>query len=348
MEVELENEKRALLKAQSERSSTDDKRLEQAQRELRKETEERQRVQAEAEEAEQRKTTLESRLEAFRNKLIKTKEQLADAQRRITEFESRHEVEDRQSPVVAKKAIKRSIAEVGLDASLGTPGDVRGPKRGKRAGSAKPGEQSNFSITPFLNRTGSIAPDSPESSPAKPPAPVGGVTKANGATKARVFTGNDASPRRPVPRSNTLKPAAVARTNTQPAAKRPTAKSTTGPKLAQVTEEEEGDENPPSISPERSGSGRSAPTGPKSASDRLNEQAVAKRRKLLSKTIFDDDDDAPIRPKPAGIFTGKLSTADFAKGPASRPFQFGANRGKPVASFGAFSPLKKDRKLAVA
>jgi hypothetical protein len=382
VEVELENEKRSAQKARttSERSESNDKHLQEVQQELQKEVEERRRIQLEAEEAaeqfEQRKSGLESRLDAFRMKLTKTKEQLADAQKHLKdkstknttvrvklpepepeleselesepepepelELELELEQEPEPTPKPKPKPLpkKRSFAEVGLDASLGTPGDLPPAKRGKRAGSVQPGAKSSFSITPFLNRTGSVAPDSPGSSPSKPTNSGGTGVSSTSTTEVPLAAGPRAQAKPAPSRPKSLGTAPAARGNAQPQAKR-AAKSLSAPKLDQVPEEDE----------DVAEDVQSKPVGPPpsraAAPDRPSELPFAKKKRIfLGKTIFDDDDEATSRPQPVGIFSNKIALGNIGK-TQPKPPNLGAV-GRSVPTFGGFSPLKKDRKLAKA
>ena len=171
LQVEMETEKRAtqrILAKESKLQAEDAKlesRIDFLQAELAKERRERQKAEREAQkesvEWESTKTILESRLDAFRNKLKTTKDQLKEAQleQQIIPKLSAGAVGG-TSKEIAKISRKRSAAELDTDAMIGTPGVLPAAKRSKR-GSTMPGHKSTFSITPFLNRTVSVAPESP-------------------------------------------------------------------------------------------------------------------------------------------------------------------------------------------
>ena len=116
-----------------------------------------------------RNTTLESRLDAFRTKLKTTKEQLKEAQaaleiaRTTAQSISRNTSKaDTTNPSLFKASRKRGAVHRESDTMIGTPGDLPAAKKSKTLASTV-GEKSTFSITPFLNRSASVAPLSPQS-----------------------------------------------------------------------------------------------------------------------------------------------------------------------------------------
>lgn len=175
MQVELETEKRSTHRvlAKENRLLAGDanleSRIETLQADLAKERHNRQKVEREAQktstELENRKTTLESRLDAFRNKLRTTKEQLKEmeaAQATANAASSRSTASLKPTVSMSKNSRKRAASQMDADSMIGTPGDMPAAKQTKRP-SALVGEKSTFSITPFLNRTASVASDSPPS-----------------------------------------------------------------------------------------------------------------------------------------------------------------------------------------
>jgi hypothetical protein len=176
LQVELETEKRAARRLSVKsvgRIGQDDKseaQIETLQAEVAKERKERQRAEREKQqlssEFEGKKTVLESRLDAFRNKLRTTKEQFKEMQLELAQARETIKTQAAQrgtknSTGTTVHARKRTIAQADDDTAIGTPGILPATKRAKRGPSAVPGEKSTFSITPFLNRTTSIAPESP-------------------------------------------------------------------------------------------------------------------------------------------------------------------------------------------
>ena len=121
-------------------------------------------LQQAVQEADNAQTVLSSRLDAFRAKLRATKEQLKDTQEELRDVRLRAKSDTRATDVGQENSTavllrKRNIAHVD-DVNIGTPDGLPHAKR-VRQGSALPGDKSTFSITPFLNRTTSVAPESP-------------------------------------------------------------------------------------------------------------------------------------------------------------------------------------------
>lgn len=120
------------------------------------------------------KETLETKLDAFRNKLRATKAQLKEAQ---DELERREQAKFAESAAATKARMggraasvdppqahqpqnprKRNVARFDPDMTIGTPGHGGVAKKPRVT---NVGDRSTFSITPFLNRTQSILPESP-------------------------------------------------------------------------------------------------------------------------------------------------------------------------------------------
>ena len=177
VQIELSTEKRATQRALAKEEKTQasdaktESRIENLQADLVKERRERQTVEREARkdstESGNRITTLESRLDAFRNKLKSTKEQLKETQASMQAAQSSNHGRSTHASTSANPATslmgnprKRGAMQMDADTILGTPGGLPVAKKIKR-GSALIGEKSTFSITPFLNRTTSMAPESP-------------------------------------------------------------------------------------------------------------------------------------------------------------------------------------------
>lgn len=200
LQVELETEKRAVLRLKGVVERKDANRdgekdavvqglndeIEELKKELVKAQQEAQKNEREnkkkAAELENTKEVTEGKLDAFRNKLRSTKEQLKEAQ---DEIEKMHAAAMAKSAEMTKTRLaattivgaqgvttasvaktiqpnprKRNVARFDPDMTIGTPG--HGAQAGKRQRtSVLPGEKSNFSMTPFLNKTMSILPESP-------------------------------------------------------------------------------------------------------------------------------------------------------------------------------------------
>lgn len=129
----------------------------------------------------QQKEVLENKLDAFRTKLRSTKDQLKAAQDELERREQQKFADsaaqtkarlagkhppraqsvgvETTAVVTAAASKKRSIARFDPDMTIGTPGNGAAAKRAKTNLSI--GDKSTFSITPFLNRTISVPPESP-------------------------------------------------------------------------------------------------------------------------------------------------------------------------------------------
>ena len=177
VQIELTTEKRATQRALAKEEKIQaadaklESRLESLQVDLVRERRERQTVEREARkdstESGNRIATLESRLDAFRNKLKSTKEQLKEAQTSLQAAQpsdhsrlSRASASTNPATSLMGNPCKRGAMQMDADTILGTPGGLAVAKKSKR-GSALIGEKSTFSITPFLNRTTSVARESP-------------------------------------------------------------------------------------------------------------------------------------------------------------------------------------------
>lgn len=370
LQVELELEKRTTQRAmakegklQAEESKITTQ-LENLQAEAAKERRERQRVEREAQNAssdwETKKTTLESRLDAFRTKLKATKDQLKETQtelqaaRSAAHADAGRSTSNNPTKNVGKDARKRVASRMDDDTMIGTPGNSRPAKKTKR-GSALPGDKSTFSITPFLNRTTSVAPESPSQESDGPhteqDADAFDATKLE-AGKAKERQASSRAVQSPTRKNKTtssqkatVKPpildnARPGKTNIKvPQGRKPKS----APVLEQVAEETYDENAAPVIDQPK---GLAAET---SMGDETEKTEIKKRkRKLLGgglgKTLFDDDEAEAVKgdrgttggSRPFGTL-GRVALC----GPKAGP-RLGLSGGMSV--FGDFSPLKKDRK----
>ena len=349
VQVELTSEKRATQRALAKEEKIRaadvqlESRMESLQADLVKERRERQTVEREARkdstESGNRITTLESRLDAFRNKLKSTKEQLKEAQTSLQAAQSsNHSRSSRASastnPVTALmgKPCKRGAMQMDADTILGTPGDLTVAKKSKR-GSTLIGEKSTFSITPFLNRTTSVAPESP------PPGNAGeadGVNKAGSNHLSEIISQKKASSKGIsdlAEMSDTLtnvvqanKPGMLRdlKAGTINSRAPPVRKNKAATILEQVAEE--------SIDNAGSDTNISQPAVVKNPSNAANLDIKRLKRKLLGKglgkTLFDEDEgDAPKAFRVPDIRSRKAMDTNVTT----------------VSTFGAISPLKKNK-----
>lgn len=359
LQLELETEKRSMQrilvrdgKARAEDAKLESQ-LQAIQAELNRERRERTKVERESQEAshvcEAQKTTLESRQDSFRSKLQATKDSLKEAQQelhnaRSTTASKGHERTD--SKTAATNARKRTATQMLSDSMIGTPGDMTDDRRTKRM-STLPGDKSTFSITPYLNRTASVAPESPTESAVQSldaPATVGASSTVQNAAKTATKVlpaillekSRNVDPRTTDPSKNGKGTAKVApgRNKLKPAL------------LLEQVVEEEADEHQHGLN------NPSRPVGPTADDDTTiggDEATKKKKRKLfrggLSKTLFDEDDHEPGKPGPGARAFGSLNKGSFV-GSKSRPL-----RTAPAAAsigFGAFSPLKRNRQISAA
>ena len=345
LQVELETERRAVqrTKANTSKSTEADSKLALQLEELRKETAKERReaqknereLRKQATEWESQKTILESKLDAFRSKLRSTKEQLKETQKELEETQA---LKPAQVDVAPKKTTvanprKRRTAHFDPDATIGTPGNngVHAAKRVRT--STMPGDKSTFSITPFLNKTMSILPDTPDATEEQ--------EQFEEPAKSTTTEGEQVSPIRPK-QTKARKPAAdstkrkegrvLQETKSAPKANSVTVKASNPPTkkqfgLAKVLEDN--NEN------EEAADTMSEPT-------KASKPAVKKKQKILGqrKSLFDDEDaeETKNRARTVGLL-GASRGLGLRGGGGLGPINLGS-KGKTLAEF---SPLKKDR-----
>ncbi|KAG9612285.1 hypothetical protein KCV04_g17043, partial [Aureobasidium melanogenum] len=316
------------------------------------------------------KAILDDKLNQFRTKLKSTKEKLKETEAQLEEAQRSAAADARSAPVAIEKATKqpkkRSAAQMDPDSQkLGTPGNAKPAKKGRKA--AAVGDKSTFSITPFLNRTMSVAPESPEQAEEASAEAAAqeseSEAEAESPSAANVRPTTEAAPKPlatvPASKSNIKKDKPAA----EPKAKKPTKKQA----LEQVIEEVE------PTSQEETAATTKVPTFKAKKSDGETKpkpkqrkslatfaafthepepEKKQKKRKLggLGKTLFDDEDDAPSKPLPGrggGLF-GASRLGPLAAGGVRGSFIGGMGKKKSgllTAEDGfMFSPLKKERK----
>lgn len=372
-QVELETERRSTQRALAKegrlqaQDSMYENKLEALQAEVAKERRERQKVERQVQntvsELQSQNATLESRLDASKNKLRLAKDQLKEEQ---AKKQSLHTAAQATAGSVdatgvgetaARNFRKRNAAQMDSDTMIGTPGLVPAPKKSKR-GSTLPGDKSTFSITPFLNRTASVAPESPVGEPSnsgedealrKSNDPPNGLQNLEGLSSAadihEAQTVNYASKHALVRKSGLIGKSKSAKTNIRPPLTRK--KPQTAPSLEQVAEENVEESATVAIAqPRIPGNAISDDTG----SD--NVEVKKRKRKILGdglgRTLFDEDDrEAPKGDRRFLVGARNLGTMDRLTlgGP-----KLGARilLGSAKDESGTFSPLKRDRKAAFA
>lgn len=364
MQVELEMEKRATQRAlaKEEKLQVEDAKtaaqLGSLQAELVEERKERLKVERQVQKVsadwETRRLTLESRLDSLKTQLKATKDQLKENQSELRGAQAapRPGATRSNSDIAlnetTKEPRKRIASRMDDDTIIGTPGDLRATKKTKR-GSTMPGDKSTFSITPFLNRTASVAPgsiledsgsskaDNDDDIGGRPPIVANGhqsssTTVANPSEKPKSGKATQIAYDASFPDESKRKKTIVK----APAVRKPHK----APVLGQVTEEEH-DGNAGPKNRLKSAAEEDSRTG----GDITGLFEVRKRkRKLLgdglAKTLFGDDDGEVVKGEKAGVRTfgtlGRVALRDPK-----------ANQRSSVAGsangFGSFSPLKKDR-----
>ncbi|THW32609.1 hypothetical protein D6D10_02648 [Aureobasidium pullulans] len=381
-QAELEREKETAQRkntteaAKAEENASVQVETEELRRQLAKERKERERTEKTQQKIQSdwdaTKAILDDKLNQFRTKLKSTKEKLKETEAQLDEAQRSAAADARSMPVATEKATKqtkkRNAAQMDPDSQkLGTPGQAKPAKKGRKA--AAVGDKSTFSITPFLNRTMSIAPESPEQAQEAPAEAAAQESDSELeadspiATHIRPSTETAPKPLATVPasKSNIKK----AKPTTEPKPKKQTKKQA----LEQVVEEVEPtsqEEAPaattkvPTFKAKKTADGETKPK-PKQRKSLATFAAFThepepekkqKKRKLggLGKTLFDDEDDAPSKPLPgrgSGLF-GATRLGPLAAGGIRGSFIGGMGKKKSgllTADDGfMFSPLKKERK----
>lgn len=317
------------------------------QAELSRERREKQKSEREAQQAaslwEAQKMTLGSRLELLKNKERTSKDSLKDAQQELQNARSmaKPKADERAASTYAKTAAanprKRNATQMLSESIIGTPGDAANERRNKRS-SALPGDKSTFSITPYLNRTASVAPESP---PAMVPA-----VNADDPTEASDSAQDDAALNAGESKASAIAEhrsgkapalgiAKISKTNAKAACRQDKVKA--AGKLEKVAEEEQ-DEN--GEFPES----RSTAVGPTTEDQSMLRGGEAKKKKRkflggLSNTLFDEEDREVFKPALGGRAFGSLSKGTLG-GPKSRPLL--AASSTSGNGFATFSPLKRN------
>jgi hypothetical protein len=379
-QAELEREKENAQRkntteaAKAEESASVQVETEELRRQLAKERKERERTEKTHQKTQSdwdaTKAILDDKLNQFRSKLKSTKERLKETETQLEDAQrSAAAGATSSAPVAAEKATKqtkkRSAAQMDPDSQkLGTPGQAKPAKKGRKA--AGVGDKSTFSITPFLNRTMSVAPESPEQVEQAEAAAQESESEleAESPIAANLQPTTESAPKPlatvPASKSNIKK----AKPATEPKPKKQTKKQA----LEQVIEEVEPTSQEettattkvPTFKAKKSADGESKPK-PKQRKSLATFAAFThepepekkqKKRKLggLGKTLFDDEDDAPSKPLPGrggGLF-GATRLGPLAAGGVRGSFIGGMGKKKSgllTADDGfMFSPLKKERK----
>ena len=375
-QVELETEKRVtqrtLAKEESrhELDARMESQLEELRSELAKERKETQKLQREmhklSTDFDGKKAILESRLDAFRYKLNITKDQLKETQKELHNTRASNPAQSDPSAKArqpTQNTRKRNISQFDTDAMIGTPGDLPPTKKGKR-GSTVPGDKSTFSITPYLNRSASIAPLSPSGSkpaleeesdvnPTHISAEGDSVTVTNAKVSDEPMTenGKESGSRQAVASKNIALLTVKARKDN---AKREVArKRRVASALEQVQEEHNENEDENHVSTEAHDIGSRAIATKKSIQDIekpvSNETTfIKKKRKVLgvglAKTLFDEEDMEGSRGGSRVLFGSSRGINGLGRTGLAGITGIRAGLSASDANMGTFSPLKRDRR----
>ncbi|KAL8819118.1 MAG: hypothetical protein Q9223_002389 [Gallowayella weberi] len=363
LQIQLETEKRSTQRilAKDGKAQAEDAKIETqlqiVRAELNRERRDKQKSDREALEAsstwEAQKLTLESRLASLREKLRMSKDLLKETQQELSGVRKNpgavavERATSVPSTYAATKSRKRKAAQMLSDSMIGTPGGVTDNQRTKRI-STLPGDKSSFSITPYLNRTASAAPESPLEAVATShdaagmDEPSGALPEPSGlASQARQATGAIEPKTRKPKRSDNSK---TSKADPKVAPSRDKLISTNT--LEQVAEEEDYENEENNRKLERPPKA----TEPKSVDDESTIwgfDAKKKSRKRLGgglgRTLFDEDSGEPSKAGSGVPVFGALSRAASA-GPTKRSLLVAP---PPSTTFGAFSPLKRNRQTTV-
>jgi hypothetical protein len=373
LQRELAQEKRAREKSRKDNDTDFQGRVEELQKDLAREKREGENARREADKdvkaSQTRLTVLESKLDQFRTKLRATKDQLKECQIELSQARAaavKAGPAASRGDAAPKNPRKRGALEISTDIEIGTPDGVA--MRGKRPTTKRGridqtmvGEKSMFSITPFLNRTINVAPETPgkEAQPGtveeeqrsaevesimeipreqplkgQPDASPTAVPKPRGRKKVVEIA--------PVIKHKILGEAKASNKNKRAPVKQLRVLST----LEKVTEELVDENEPPEVAPtiaKEPGTSMIFKAGKvQSKNVDAEESGPKKKRKLLGgKTLFDEEDgEATRRPTKVALGPSRLLGKGILAGPKG-----GMRGGLNVASgFGGFSPLKKDRR----
>ncbi|KAL3424365.1 hypothetical protein PVAG01_03646 [Phlyctema vagabunda] len=328
--------------------------------------------------SEARVGAVESKLEQLRTKLRSTKEELKECkaelsatQASLVRAKSTAAIDDSKP----NKPRKRTTQEPSTDDAIGTPDGVaaRGKRPTGRRGRADQtmlGEKSMFSITPYLNRTVNMAPESPDDedpgnnnkaphndgeeseaalSPQEKQSPI---SKPMQTLSALEQASSPSAEPQIKPKRNPSEKNAPGVAKDELKAKRPMPKKSRPLEtLEKVTEEDDNDneenvDDEPVVSKRTVGikkqvSGKVSSIG---NMDDTESEPKKKKRKLLGggKTLFEEEDgDSTKRPAKVVLGPSKLLNRGGLAGPKG---SLRGGLGSGGGGFGAFSPLKKDKR----
>ncbi|KIV95097.1 hypothetical protein PV10_02789 [Exophiala mesophila] len=296
---------------------------------------------------EEEKESLEIKLDSFRNKLKATKDELQEAQEEIEKMQA---AKMAQSAELTKARIngnavpnprKRNVARFDPDMTIGTPGHG-GAAAKKQRFSVNPGDKSTFSMTPFLNRTLSILPETPaeseeqDSNNNKDMSPDRDEDAAQKLTTRKV----EAPKQKPAKPPAARKPTQKKDKQVQPLKESTNSKANAAAKKPSLEKLVEQDSDMDSDQ-ENNETTKQTSEDSRDSNVSNSEQQPKKTKALKRANIFDEEDTAPPAPKVRTI--GNSTVGALALGRISLKAKPNS-KGKVLAEF---SPLKKDRRAMV-
>ena len=354
-ELELEQKARQKAEKALKKTSLQTDQADDAQKVLEEEKRERKRQEKEytktLAELQGRNTILDDKLSAFREKLRTTKEKLKEKEAQLERVERAQTAPPAKEATKAKNIRKRTAASVEPDTMLGTPGDAVAKRFKRGASVAAMAETSNFSLTPFMNRT------------------TANITAGSPIVEEDEDEEEDAAPIKApkLKASKPLAPAASAKANPKPRKK--TALSSVLTSVDEETPDPSSTAAAPTKIPLKDADNGTTALKPKKDSKAKPRKSLMsfanftddpapekkKKRKLggtnAGKTLFDEDGEDDALPQPAGL--GALSSGKglFAARALGKSV-LGKGGNRPISGgFGAmseeafaFSPLKKERR----
>jgi myosin heavy subunit len=355
-ELELEQKARQKAEKALKKTSQQTDQADDAQKELEEQKRERKKQEKEyaktLTELQGRNTILDDKLSAFREKLRTTKEKLKEKEAQLERVERAQTAPPAKEATKAAKNIrKRTAASVEPDTMLGTPGDTVAKRFKRGASVAAMAETSNFSLTPFMNRT------------------TANITAGSPIVEEDEDEEEDAAPIKApkLKASKPLAPAASVKANPKPRKK--TALSSVLTSVDEETSDPSSTNAAPTKIPLKDADNGTTALKPKKDSKAKPRKSLMsfanftedpapekkKKRKLggtnAGKTLFDEDGEDDALPQPAGL--GALSSGKglFAARALGKSV-LGKGGNRPISGgFGAmseeafaFSPLKKERR----
>jgi hypothetical protein len=322
-------------------------------------------IQKELDDSEARSTLLEGKVDLIRTKFRATKEQLKECKAELEEVRAaaaRGPSTVRKGENLLMSVRKRPAAEMSTDVIIGTPdaATTRGKKRGRMDQTSRPGEKSNFSITPYLNRTVSKmklslaqagSEDAAETTNGTATGSLEDSQLLEDESSGLLYDENSPSarhkskPKKITPEEQPTEKMALGEASPSISNKRRDLKhSRSISSLAAMAEEGDGENEEPDLAPTSTSFEKEVVTISKVPIKGGDEAGPKKKkRRLISggKTIFDEIE-ASATKRPAKVSLGQPRSVGKSIVAGTK----GVGRGGfgTIGGFGTFSPLKKEKK----